>query len=197
MHSFSFILSLKHDRNAFDRALRSVLAQRRVEDQIIILADLHAGQFYDFRDLAEKDLVYSFKGNNFAWAKNKVKHYTECDFVIFLDETQLLPDNYIKGISCLIKQDNVVYTNYSVFNQEAIVSLTDFDTNDLFTNSFLPSGCFLYPAKIVNEFSFDDDLDLLEDWDFQLNILTNVGIGYMPVPGPILTAPLEVLRGSL
>ena len=176
--SVSIIIRTYNRPDLLNEALKSLTQQTYPELEVIIVND--EGESVDaivdsFQSQFSKVIYCPLSENTGrSHAANKGLQAATGDFILFLDDDDIiLPEH----ISVLVKslsdnpQYRVAYTGTKVEKPDDSFIMSDpYDIALLRFGNFLPIHSVLFKRDLLSLVSFDETLELYEDWDFWLQI---------------------------
>ena len=163
-------------------AIDSVLAQRYSEIEILVIDD---GSIDNTKEvinsyIEKKQIKYIFQENKgLAGARNTGLRQARGKYLQFLDSDDIIDDNKIAKQVKFLEENEEIFAVYSDTNyfrntkDKIIENYRKFEEisgdilNKMIAGNFIPVNAVLL-RKIDNR--FDEDLTVLEDWDFWLRL---------------------------
>jgi len=118
--------------------------------------------------------------------------------IIFLDDDDAFLPDYL-GTACELSSKNpkaAVYTNYQIIQEDrerlempfatSEHSVKDTPTASVYVKNFIHNHTVIYPANAVKHRLQDPRLSSLDDWDFLLNVMSEVEFIHEDVGGPVI-----------
>ena len=184
----SIIIRTRDRPNLLKKALKSVFIQTYRPIEVIIVND--GGCKILLSDIKSilGDISFKYvelgenKGRSFA--ANKGISVAEGRFIGFLDDDdEFYMDHIHVLVKSLINNDYLVgYTDFETieyaydeektkyFIKNRYTSSEDFSNNKIILKNFIPLICLLFNRRVFDEFLFDEEFELFEDWDLLIRV---------------------------
>ncbi len=183
------------------RSIASVRANDFKEVEIIVISDeTNVDTFQVAAELLlDRDTFIKRTGpNGPAASRNIGLSLAKGQRVIFLDDDDALLPSYLSEAKawCEKYPEKVLYVNYRVIeedreNNNAPTRTTDLSVanqplQNVYIKNFIHNHTCLYPLQSVKSRLQDSHLASLDDWDFLLNVLSEVEFQHTNISGPVI-----------
>jgi len=186
----SVIIRTANRENYLKDCLKSLYVQTYKNFEVIIVNDGHClKNLLETSEYLPENIKYikTPRINNRSSSANTGLKNTTGDLVCFLDDDDIFYSHHIQTLVNEFKNDknkNVIYSDslkatqivcpwdkkqYKTIDQELSHS-QDFDFKKLLQENFLPILSVMFKRSAVGTIAFDENLDVIEDWDFWVEL---------------------------
>lgn len=183
------------------RSIASIRANDFKDVEIIVISDeVNSATFQVAAELlTQYDMFIKRTGpNGPAGSRNIGLSHAKGQRIIFLDDDDAILPTYLMEAKawCDKHPDKVLYVNYRVIQEDrenngAPTLTTDLTVGNqplqsVYIKNFIHNHTCLYPLQSVKGRLQDGHLASLDDWDFLLNVLSEVDFQYVDISGPVI-----------
>jgi len=208
MHKFkqealvSVIIPTHNRADMLLRAIKSVLAQKYSNIEVIVVADFCTDNTRGVvENISDKRIIFLSLDKNVggAQARNIGLDIAKGKFIAFLDDDdEWLENKIVEQINVLNKYSDVaiVSTDYFFLNGSEVVGTSNIKenitVNDLLYYNYCGSFSFCMTKKsFINDLRINPKLKSCQDWDLWLKILLHTGLRCQVVKAP---SPLVIYQ---
>lgn len=198
---YSIIMPTHGRPKLLGRAIASVKACGFKEAELIVVADeIDKDTFAVAAELLdERDKFIKRSGApGPAQSRNIGLDHARGERILFLDDDDALQPEFLLAAKkyCDEHPEKVLFTNYRVIeeNRENLSSdgtVTDIKVEgqlieNVYVKNFIHNHTCLYPAYALKNKRQDEHLASLDDWDFLLNVMSEINFLHIPLDGPVI-----------
>lgn len=187
----SVIIRTVNRIDMLENAIQSVIAQHHRWIQLVLINDGEALEQTEalahFAQQHLQEVVYRHNTGTHgrSYAANLGLDNATGDYVIFLDEDDWIAPEHISKLLQALSENtrfSVAYTGIALLNEkgEAVKNMEDiWEPARLRVVNYLPIHAVIFKRTIVDGCRFDTSIELMEDWDFWLQLASKNDFYYV------------------
>jgi len=203
-YDISFIIPAHNEAAKLETTVNSVLAQRNIHPQLIIIDGSSQPPLKDlFTHKSWNKQIFRLKTDRGAsFARNQGLLKVKAPFVCFLDADDILEPSFGEQMIAFIKKSNsaalclskTLFDDDLQFINKFVFSLINYSRNLILRTLFLinkqklPLSAFfavstsrlVFPTKLAQELKFNESANQCEDWELGIRTIKKAGIKIVP-----------------
>lgn len=203
---FSIIMPTHQRSQLLRRALASLRASTCQDFEVIVVSDVNDGKTCEVVTelLTEQDTFIKRTGSHGpAASRNLGLDLARGQRILFLDDDDALLPEFLSAIVGLSTNNPkaAIYTNFRIIEENrehpgmaseaSDHSVTGIALESAYVKNFIQGPSIIYPANAIRWRRQDPRMSSGEDWDFILNVMSEVEFVHENITGPVIYKDYE------